>query len=315
MNISIVIPVYNESKGIRSFHHDLLSPVLDDSYEVIYVDDGSQDTSNHELRRIAKSYTRVRVITLTRNFGKELALTAGIFAATGDAIITLDADGQHPPELIPMFIEKWRQGAQVVIGIREDDSHETIKKKWGSRAFYYIASRLSDMPLVPRATDFRLIDQVVQQEFMKFDERSRITRGLIDWLGFERSYISFSAPERVAGTASYTTPQLFRLAFHSITSLSLRPLLSLFWIGLIVTLSAIVIGLFMLVNSLVLGDPLGLHITGSGFLGVFITFLVGIVLTTQGILAMYVSHIHQQSQHRPLFVIDGSRSVNLPDPR
>lgn len=313
MLISLVIPAYNESDGIAIFHSKILTPQLRGKYEyeIIYVNDGSKDDTLQKLGNIAKEDNRVRIINLSRNFGKEIAVTAGIHHAKGDAITILDADGQHPPELIKEFIKRWQSGAQVVIGVRASNTSEGIVKKWGSRLFYRLFNSLSGTTIVPGSTDFRLIDRQVQAAFMQYTERSRITRGLIDWLGFEREYIEFASPARIAGTASYSTKKLVQLAINSFVSMSLWPLVSLIWVGIIVTFLSVIAGLFIIVQQLIMGDPLGLNITGSAMLGVFTSFLIGMVLTAQGIVAVYMSRMFEQTQGRPLFIVDEKRSVNL----
>lgn len=314
MLVSVVVPVYNEAEGLESFHNDLLLPSLEKAaknYEVIYINDGSSDTTLDKLSRLAKDNSRIKLIALSRNFGKEVATSAGIQFATGDAIIIMDADGQHPPRMIDDFISKWKSGAQVVIGVRTTNQKEGAIKKWGSILFYRLFNSVNGVQMQPGSTDFRLIDKAVQQEFIKLPEHNRITRGLIDWLGFKRDYIYFDAPARLAGTASYSSSKLVGLAMNSFVSLSLKPLFLLAWVGFIITLLSLTAGVFMFVEQFLLGDPLGLDFTGAALLGIFISFLVGLVLTSQGVLAVYISHIHTHAQGRPLFVIDYSESVGI----
>lgn len=316
MLLSVVVPAYNESDGIEEFHNTLLVPALTklkstDTYEIIYVNDGSRDSTLDKLTSLATDNPHVHVINLSRNFGKEIATTAGITEAHGDAIMILDADGQHPPKLIPDFVKKWRSGAQVVVGIRQSNQKEGFIKHWGSKLFYQLFNSTAGVELVPRSTDFRLIDRAVQQEFIKCNERNRITRGLIDWLGFDRAYIEFASPARLAGEASYSTKQLIRLALNSFVSLSLKPLEILAGIGAIITTLAFVLGLAILIEQILLRDPLRLHISGAAMLGVFITFLVGLVMTAQGVIAIYIAHIYSQAQGRPLYIINKKGSVRV----
>lgn len=311
--ISLVLPVYNESAGIELFHRDFLLPAiaagLPDRFEVIYVNDGSTDDSLDRITALARESDSVRVVNLSRNFGKEIATSAGISVARGDAIVVLDADGQHPPELINEFLSKWRAGAQVVVGIRKSNRNEGVIKRFGSKLFYSLLNSISEMQTVPQSTDFRLIDREVQREFLRFTERNRITRGLIDWLGFRRDYVEFHAPARLAGEATYTVRKLTRLALNSFTTMSLRPLFFFGYVGICITALSFFVGLFILIEQFFLGDPLSLDVTGAAILGIFISFLVGIVLSAQGMMALYLSHIHAETQHRPLFVIDRAHSV------
>lgn len=313
--LSVVIPAYNEARGIGTFHEELLVPHLtqatNGSYEILYINDGSSDDSLQILTDIAASDTRIKLISISRNFGKEIATSAGIKYATGKAVIIMDSDGQHPPELISDFITKWREGAQVIVGVRGSNQNEGAIKKLGSKMFYRLFNGVNDVQMQPGSTDFRLMDRSVQQEFIKLPEHNRITRGLIDWLGFKRDYIYFNSPARLAGAPSYSSTMLIGLALNSFVSLSLKPLFMLAWTGFIITLLAMVAGIFMLVEQLVLGDPLKLNFTGAALLGIFVSFLVGLVLTSQGVLAIYLSHIHTHAQGRPLFVVDRSSSIGI----
>jgi len=312
--LSLVIPIYNEADGLVDFHASVLdvlkslSPKI--SYEIIYCDDGSSDGSAKVLSEIAAKDETVSVILFSRNFGKESALSAGISQATGEAILTLDGDGQHPVELIPDFLAAWRDGARVVIGVRKS-SKESLLKRVESKLFYSFFNSLSTQKLVPQSTDFRLIDQSVQTEFLKLDESNRITRGLIDWLGFERTYIGYEQKERVGGQPGYSQRKLIQLAMNSIVSLSPRPLYLLGYLGVILTVLALVVGITVIVEQLLLGDPLAWKFTGTAMLGILLLFFVGIILISQGILAIYISHIHTESKRRPLYIIDRSRSTRI----
>ncbi len=301
--LSVVVPVYNEAGGLKHFYETLLKN-LPAKYEIIFCDDGSQDDTPNVLRHIAQNDPAVHVIRLSRNFGKEAALTAGIAQATGDAILTIDADGQHPPKLIPEFISKWRGGAKVVVGVRQDTASETLVRRAGSRLFYKLFNLVGNDQMTPGSTDFRLIDKQVQKAFLRLSESDRITRGLIDWLGFERDYVEFTAQERHAGQASYSGPQLLRLASNSIVSLSPQPLYFPGIMGLIITPLSLLLGLSVLIEQILMGDPLHWRFTGTAMLGILIIFLVGIVLVSIGILSLYLSHVHNQSKNRPLFIVE-----------
>ena len=309
--ISIVVPVYNESAGLRAFHESLLV-VLEQAtpmYEIIYCNDGSVDDTLPQITEWC-SNKHVKLISLSRNFGKEIATTAGIHQASGRAIITIDADGQHPPELIPEFIDRWKAGSKVVIGVRTANKNEGVIKNVGSRVFYGLFSRMTGVKLLPGSTDFRLIDASVQQEFKRMTERNRITRGLVDWLGYERSYIYFRAKNRQAGDAAYSFQKLFKLAIDSVISLSVSPLYATAYIGVTVLLSASLLGLFM-VGNFVFGDPAALHATGGAYMIVLALILIGILMVSQGIIGLYLSHIHAETQNRPLYVVDNDKSVGL----
>ncbi len=311
--LAIVVPVYNEGSNLKSFNEQLVKQaesVSSNSYEIIYIDDGSQDHSGVLLKDFCEANKNLRLISFSRNFGKEIATTAGIHEAEAQAIMTIDADGQHPIELISEFIKKWKAGAKVVIGVRNSNHGEGFVKRYGSKLFYKIFNRLTKVRLIEGSTDYRLIDSSVQQEFIKMTERSRITRGLIDWLGYKRDYIKFDANPRLSGEAGYSFRKLLKLAIDSTISMSLSPLYISAYIGAAVLPLSVLTGLFMIIDALI-GDPLHLKATGSAYIVVFLVFLVGILLVSQGIIGLYLSHIHTETQNRPLYIVDKGRSINL----
>ena len=318
--LSVVIPCYNESRNIVPFYEHLsqqLAKINDDdglnlTCELIYVNDGSSDDTLEKLYKLASHNPHVKIIDLSRNFGKEIATSAGIHYATGDAILTIDADDQHPVELIPKFIKKWQAGAQVVTGIRLSNQKEGFIKRYGSKLFYGPFNRLTGSQLVPGSSDFRLIDKVVQAEFLKLTERNRITRGLIDWIGFKQDYIEYHANARLSGEAGYSVGRLVGLALNSSISLSLKPLYFSMYAGAIVLPISVLLGVFSAIEMLI-GDPLGLDITGGGFVIILILFLIGLLLTSQGIMALYLSHMHTEAQNRPLFIVNHQTSRGLGD--
>lgn len=309
--LSVAVPVYNEADGLVEFHQSLSAAAAKASngdYEIIYCDDGSLDDSNQIIRGFHAKDKHVRLIGFSRNFGKEIATTAGLHAAAGQAIITIDADGQHPPELISQFIEQWRNGAKVVIGLRQSNQGEGMVKRLGSSLFYKVFNRLTGMKLIPGASDYRLIDRSVQQEFVRMTERSRITRGLIDWLGYPREYVEFKAGRRQSGEAGYSFKKLFKLAIDSVVSMSKSPLYLSAYLGAVVLPISVLIGLIMTIDALA-GDPLNLNATGSAYVVVLLLFLVGVLLVSQGIIGLYLSHIHTETQNRPLYVVNKERSI------
>jgi len=196
--LSVVVPVYNEASGIEGFNKSLVGELtsVKAPYEIIYVNDGSRDDSFDKLKALAARSKTIKVISLSRNFGKEIAITAGVNRARGQAIITIDGDGQHPVELIPKLVNKWSKGHKVVVGVRQAHQKERFFKRQSSKLFYWLFKRVASVKLKPGATDFRLIDRSVQQEFVKITERNRITRGLVDWLGYRQAYEKFTARPR-----------------------------------------------------------------------------------------------------------------------
>ena len=313
--ISVVVPVYNEEEGILDFLNKNLLPVVDEiegyKKEVILVDDGSSDGTLKVLQKCASENKMVKVIALSRNFGKEAALSAGIFYAKGDAVITIDADGQQPPKLIPDFIKKWEDGAEIVTGVRDHYTKHGLIPKLGSKLFYRLLRMMGNKSTVPGSTDYRLLDKTVVDEFNKFSEHNRITRGLIDWLGFKQEYIYYIYGMRMAGKPSYSFKKLFNLAIDSFISMSTTPLVIFGYIGVVITIFSFILGMFIIIQQYILGDPMGLKWNGAVQLSVFVTFLVGLVLISQAITALYISHIHAESQGRPLYIVDKRRSRNL----
>ena len=226
--ISIIVPVHNEVAGLSSFLEDQLLSALEKienyDFEIIFVDDGSTDGTLDLLYEYASRSKKFRVISFSRNFGKEMALSAGLRYAKGDAAITVDADGQQPPKLIPTFIKEWEAGADIVTGVRDHYTKHGFVAKTGSRLFYWLLRRMGNHYTVAGSTDFRLISRPVIDEFNKLPEHNRITRGLIDWLGFDQKYVKYTYGARLAGKPSYNLKKLFRLAIDSFVSMSTTPL-------------------------------------------------------------------------------------------
>jgi polyisoprenyl-phosphate glycosyltransferase len=301
--LSVVVPAYNEAKNLP-----YLVSAIDDalralalSYELILVNDGSTDSTREVMFDLSATRPHLRVIDFSRNFGKEAATTAGIVEARGDAVVILDADMQHPPHLIPQFVKLWQHGADVVIGVRTETVGDTLFKRIGSRLYYRIINALSETPIVPRATDFRILDRQVVDAFNTMREHSRMTRGLIDWLGFRREYIVFDAPERLHGEASYRFWKLVKLATESFIAHSLFPLRLAGYVGIVIMIVSGLLGALMIADRYY--EPLGFNFSGPAILADIILFMVGIVLIMLGLLSYYIGHIFLEAQNRPLYVI------------
>lgn len=312
--ISVTVPLYNEAAGILTFHDQLVKVIkaaTKNSYEIIYCDDGSNDDTAALIHKLCAKNSRVKLITLSRNFGKESALSAAIHQASGDGILMLDGDGQHPIELIPDFIKAWQEDAEVVIGLRSDKDSESAFKRFGSWLFYKLFNRLTGQKMTPGATDYRLIDRSVQQAFLSLNETDRITRGLIDWLGFKRQFIPVHRLARTAGTPGYSLSSLIKLATNSFVSLSSTPLYIFGYIGMFIASTSFLVGLAVFIEQVIMRDPWHWQFTGSAMLGILILFLVGIILISQGIISLYISHMHSQTKGRPLYVINYKQSAGI----
>lgn len=313
--ISIIIPAHNEVAGLSSFLENQLIPVLETikeyNFEIIFVDDGSTDGTLDLLYEYAGRAKNFRVVSFSRNFGKEMALTAGLRYAKGDAAITIDADGQQPPKLITTFIKEWEKGHDIITGVRDHYTKHGFIAKTGSRLFYWLLRRMGNRYTVAGSTDYRLISRPVIDEFNKLTEHNRITRGLIDWLGFDQKYVKYTYGARLAGKPSYNLKKLFHLAIDSFVSMSTTPLVIFGYIGVVITILSGLLGLFCLINQYILGDPLHFYWPGTLQMAILITFLVGLVLISQAVTALYISSIHAESLNRPLFIVDQKKSRNL----
>ena len=310
--VSIVVPVFNESSNIPTLVGRLEAisqsgSAAAFSWEFIFVNDGSCDESLAVLRDLASRCPRVRAVDLARNFGKEVALSAGLAAARGDAILCMDADLQHPPELIPEMLSAWRAGAEVVATIRRKIANQPVLRVLGSHVFYWIMNRFSEVEMISQTTDFRLIDRKVADAYLAIAERKRMFRGLIDWLGFRKTWIEFDAPERANGTPGYSYAKLLDLALNSFVSYSATPLRLIGLLGLLITTGSLALLLWMLaapilVSKAFIYTPLAIVVVAN-------TLLIGIVLSALGLMSLYISKIYAENLHRPLFVV--RETVNL----
>ncbi len=311
MKVSVVVPMFNEATGIVGFLDGQLMPVLNKlSYdvEVILVDDGSVDKTVEKVVKKYGSNEKIKVVALTRNFGKEIALTAGLTYATGDAVIMIDADGQHPVEIIPQMIKKWEEGAYIVTAVRGEN---TTRHKMGSRIYYRVMRICGNKDIVVGAMDYRLLDRSVVDEFNKMPEHNRLARGLVDWLGYPQEYVKVHTKNRVDGKPTYSHKKLVTLTIDGLASSSRTPLVLFGYIGVAITVVSLILGVFILIQQYILGDPLKLDWSGAVAMSVFVSFLVGLVLVSQAITALYISQIHTEAKGRPLYVVDKRKSIGL----
>ena len=304
--ISIIIPAYNEEKNIPLVYEKIkkvLEKLTNYNWEIIFIDDGSTDNSENILEKMAKNNPLVKFIQFSRNFGKEMALSAGLDVANGDAVFMIDADLQHPVELMPNFIEKWQNGIEVVVGVRNKNKGEGLVKKLGSFFFYKIMNVIGETKIMPRATDYRLLDKKVVLAFRRFKEHGRMTRGLIAWLGFKRDYIYFDANERINGKAKYNKAKLMKLALSSVISHSLFPLKLAGYLGVFLTFLFGIAGFLFFIGKYIFNNPFAMSLSGPAQLSILIIFLIGLVLSCLGLVALYIANIQAEVVNRPNYVI------------
>lgn len=300
--ISIVAPFFNEGDGVRLFY-EAIRPVLDSmadiDFEVVCVDDGSRDDTLAKLILVSAQDERFRVIELSRNFGKEAALTAGIDASTGDAVIPIDADLQDPPELIPKMIGEWARGAEVVLARRVDRSSDSFLKRKTAEGFYRLHNRLSTIQIPENVGDFRLIDRVVVDALKQLPERHRFMKGLFAWVGFKTVTLDYTRSPRVAGTTKFSGWKLWNFALEGITSFSAAPLKLWSYIGGIGALATVSYAIFVVARTLLYG----VDVPGYASLLVAVLFFGSLQLIGLGMLGEYIGRIYIESKHRPLYLI------------
>jgi glycosyltransferase involved in cell wall biosynthesis len=307
-DLCVVVPAYNESEGLREFHKRLAAVLdqLDVHSQVLYVDDGSRDDTYAVMESLRSSDTRVSTLKLSRNFGKELALTAGLDHADADAVVVIDADLQDPPELIPDFVRHWRDGNDIVYGTRSSRAGETGLKKFTAASFYRVMSRLSATP-VPRDTgDFRLLSRRALDGLKQLRERQRFMKGLFTWVGYQQKSVVYDRDPRFAGASKFNYWRLWNFALEGITSFSTAPLKVATYLGLIAALVAFVFGLFVFGKALFFGDP----VRGYPTLMVVVLFLGGAQLMALGLIGEYLGRLYMEAKQRPLYLIDKHHAAN-----
>jgi polyisoprenyl-phosphate glycosyltransferase len=305
--LSVVAPVFNEEELVELFVERACAAVADYNFELIMVNDGSSDGTGELLNRIAGSDTRVRVVHLSRNFGHQAALTAGLEHALGDAVAMIDADLQDPPELIPAMVERWEQGFEVVYAVREQREGETAFKLATATWFYRLFDKLAQVELTPNSGDFRLLDRRALDALLSMTERSRFLRGMTVWVGFSQTAVSYQRDARHAGETKYTLRKMLRFSLDAIASFSHLPLqlatyAGLFSAGLAFIAIPVVIGL-RIADS---------YLPGFGSITIAILLLGGIQLIALGVIGEYVGRIYDEVKHRPLYIV--SEEINRPDP-
>ena len=280
-------------------------------WEIIFVNDGSTDRTGEILEDLSSKDTCCRVIELSRNFGKEIALSAGVDYASGDVVICMDADLQHPPNQIPEMLSYWEDGYEVVEMVRSHSEQEPWLRRTGSKIFYFILKLISSTEILAKTTDFRLLDRKVVHALRQVEERQRMFRGIIDWLGFRKIRLNFIAPPRQHGTPVYSYAKLLNLALNSFISYSSIPLKLIGLFGVSITVISGLVLSWMTVVTLIADDDWG--ITPLAFIVVSNLVLTGVILTTLGLMSLYLSKIYSEVQNRPLYSV--RRTLNLKESR
>jgi polyisoprenyl-phosphate glycosyltransferase len=299
--ISIVIPVFNEEGNLPELYRRITAVMryIRHSYELIFVDDGSTDRSLQVMLDISEKDKSVKIIQLTRNFGHQLAIIAGIDHARGDAVIMMDSDLQHPPELIEKLVEKWHDGNDVVYTCRDQTQEESLFKKWTAQCFYILANYLVEVKISTGTADFRLLDRRVVESLQTLEERSIFLRGIIDWVGYRQTSISYRADARYSGESKYSFLRMLRFAIDGITSFSSVPLYLSSLLGILISFCSFVYGTIIIYVRL-FTDRL---VEGWTSVMVLILFLGGIHLITQGIHSIYLGQVYREVKGRPRYLI------------
>jgi glycosyltransferase involved in cell wall biosynthesis len=308
VELSIVVPMLNESAMLERFFARLV-PVLEgvtERYEILCVDDGSTDDTFQRLERYRMDNPRIRLIGLSRNFGKENALSAGLDFAAGLAVIPMDADLQDPPEVVPEMVAKWREGYDVVLARRASRAGEGWAKRATAHAFYRLIGRLSHVDIPENVGDFRLMDRRVIEALAALPERSRFMKGVFAWLGFRQTVVEYAREPRAVGTAKQNWPRLFALAVDGIVSFTAAPLKVWSYIGFAVALFAGGYGLIIILRTLIYGTD----VPGYASLLVVILFMNGLVLIGLGVIGEYMARIFTEVKQRPVYVIAAHAGVD-----
>jgi polyisoprenyl-phosphate glycosyltransferase len=299
--LSVVIPVHNESANIAPLCERLL-PVLNritSIWEIIFVDDGSQDDTLLRVKDMSLREPRIGAVSLSRNFGKEIAIAAGLDHTRGDAVVIMDADLQHPPEMIEAFVERWNAGYGMVYGQRTDRSDETRVKRGFAHLFYRLFSRFGEIDLPEGAGDFRLIDRKGVEVLRTLGEKARFSKGLYAWVGFKGTGVPFVVEERRFGDTKWNFRKLFRFAFDGIAAFSTAPLRVWTYLGFVISFLSIATALYFAIRTLLFGTDL----PGFPSLIVSVMFFSGIQLMSLGIIGEYVGRIFAEVKRRPLYVV------------
>lgn len=298
--LSVVVPIYNEVETIAELHRRVATALEELDFELVLVDDRSSDGSWDELRVVAAKDPRVRLVRLSRNFGHQVAITAGLDAARGEAIVLMDGDLQDPPEVIPELVEQWRAGYDVVYAIRAHRAGETRFKLVTARLFYRLMRRMSQVDIPENAGDFRLLSRRAAEAMRAMPERARFLRGMTSWIGFRQTGVEYRRDARYAGTTKYPLRKMVRFAFDAVTSFSTAPLRIVSGLGLLMVIFCFA----YLVYALVVRFATHSVVAGWTTVVVLVLLIGGIQMLSLGIVGQYIARIFEEAKNRPLYLID-----------
>ncbi|HGA0511425.1 TPA: glycosyltransferase family 2 protein [Bacillus pacificus] len=305
--ISVVVPMYFEEEVAQECYNRLKSVMLQNNinYEFVFVNDGSTDRTMEILSEIAANDYRTKIVNFARNFGHQVAVTAGIAAAKGDAIVIIDADLQDPPEIIPELIAKWEEGYEVVYAKRKQRKGETWFKLLTAKYFYKFLNYMSDIDIPKDTGDFRIIDRKIADVFNQMTERNRFIRGMMSWVGFRQTYVEYERDERFAGETKYPLKKMIKFASDGIIAFSTKPLRIVMSLGLLSVLISIIVLLYTITVK-IFG-----HGTQTGWASIMvaITFFSGIQLLGLGIVGQYIARIYDESKNRPIYIV--KETINI----
>ncbi len=301
-DLSIVIPVHNEEKNLSPLYERMTASLAkaEATCEIIFVDDGSTDTSLKILKAICQDDKRVKIVVLSRNFGHEIATTAGLRYSTGDAVIVMDADLQHPSGALPQLVEKYREGYDIVYALRKSRRAESKYKVIMSKLFYRVINRIIEVKLPHDFTDFMLLSRRAVKAVLQFNENVRFFRGMVSWIGFKSASIYYEEDQRYSGRSKYDFSKLIRLAIDIITGYSIRPLTLVTYLGFTVFSISFSLIVYYLAKTLVYG----ISFPGYASLMLSILFMGGVQLLSIGIIGQYVGRIYTETQRRPLYLVN-----------
>jgi glycosyltransferase involved in cell wall biosynthesis len=299
--LSVVVPTYNEEATLEALFRRVVATVerTTPDYEVVVVNDGSTDRTLSILSMAHLADPRIKIVNLSRNFGKEAALTAGLNYASGDIVIPLDADLQHPPELIPRMVAEWRDGYDMVVAVRADRSSESAVKRVSAELFYRMMQRISDVPIPAHAGDFRLLDRRVVEALALLPERTRFMKGLFAWVGFRQTMITFDPPPRAAGRSKWRYTKLWNFALDGIFSSTTLPIRIWTYLGVGVALAALTYMLVIVLQTLIHG----IEVPGYASLAAMLLFFSGMNMIGLGILGEYVGRVFVEAKRRPQYLV------------